>query len=129
MCVVAKLQRYSALWELINRVIDSVDPEYALIYTGVAVTKGFRDSPHIDTENIGPFYGLALGDFQGGGAVAVESSPFEVTHLDTFQRLGKVDGRYPHWVTKYTGERYSIIYYQTVGSVTPMNNAVPGIME
>jgi hypothetical protein len=117
--------RYAELWELINKAIEGVDPEYAAKYTGVAVTKGFRDSPHIDTENIGPFYGLALGDFSGGGAVAVESSPWEVTHVDTFQRLGQVDGRYPHWVTGYTGERFSIIYYQTVGSVTPMGPAVP----
>lgn len=25
-------------------------------------------------------------------------------------RLAKVDGRFPHWVTPYTGERYSLIY-------------------
>ena len=38
--------------------------------------------------------------------------------------MGKVDGRYPHWVTPYTGERYSVIYYRTVGEVDPMGPAV-----
>ena len=120
----AKLEKYSELWELINIAIASVDTDFAAKFTGVAITNGFRDSPHIDTENIGPFYGISFGDFQGGGQIAVESGPCEITKLNTFQRFGKVDGRYPHWVTKYSGERYSVIYYQTVGETTPMGPAV-----
>ena len=49
----AKLEKYSTLWELIQRTIRSVDSEFADSFTGVAVTMGFTDSPHIDTENIG----------------------------------------------------------------------------
>lgn len=48
-----KLQKYAVLWELILHVLRSVDPHYADMFTGVAVTMGFTDSPHIDTENIG----------------------------------------------------------------------------
>ncbi|CAN0147705.1 unnamed protein product, partial [Ectocarpus fasciculatus] len=120
----SKLEKYKLLWDLILRVLRSVDPGYADVFTGVAVTMGFTDSPHIDTENIGPFYGISLGEFTGGGRVAVESSPLEVTHVDTFERLGRVDGRYPHWVTPYSGERYSIIYYRTVGETDPMGSAI-----
>lgn len=72
----------------------------------------------------GPFYGISLGNFSGGGHVAVESHPLEITYVNTFERLGRVDGRYPHWVTPYTGERYSIIYYRTVGAADPMGPAV-----
>ena len=120
----AKLEKYADIWALLNETLASVDKDFAEAYTGVAITYGFTDSPHIDTENIGPFYGISLGDFEGGGRIAVESGQQEVTHLDTFQRLGRVDGRFPHWVTKYTGERYSLIYYRTVGDVTPMTTAV-----
>ena len=49
----AKLEKYKVLWDLILRVLRSVDPVYADVFTGVAVTMGFTDSPHIDTENIG----------------------------------------------------------------------------
>jgi hypothetical protein len=35
-----------------------------------------------------------------------------------------VDGRYPHWVTPYSGERYSIIYYRTCGETDPMGPAI-----
>lgn len=120
----AKLEKYAEVWNLLNQTLASVDPEYAESYTGVALTYGFKDSPHIDTENIGPFYAISLGNFEGGGCIAVESGPKEVTHVTTFNRLAKVDGRFPHWVTKYSGERYSIIFYRTVGAVTPITKAV-----
>ena len=47
----------------------------------MAVTGNFRGSPHIDTENVAPFYALALGEFTGGGRIAVESGVREVTPL------------------------------------------------
>ena len=50
------------------------------------------------------------GEFHGGGSIAVECSPFQVAHVDTKGRFGKVDGRWPHWVTEYEGTRYSLIY-------------------
>ena len=149
----------------------------------------FEGSPHIDTENVAPFYGLSLGDFTGG-AICVESGlarsnapswrwqtgpptargaltltrgsllrsraeprplgprsaapeplrganhsaqlaafdhaggPLEVTSVDTRGRLGKIDGRYPHWVAPHVGERYSVIYYVSNGPVVPQGPAV-----
>ena len=50
------------------------------------------------------------GEYHGGGSIAVECSPFQVAHVDTKGRFGKVDGRWPHWVTEYEGTRYSLIY-------------------
>lgn len=58
------------------------------------------------------------------GSCVFHIGPCDVTHMNTFERFGKVDGRFPHWVTPYTGERYSIIYYQTVGEVVPQTTAV-----
>ena len=52
----------------------------------------------------------ASGEFNGGGAIAVECSPLLVAEIDTKGRFGKVDGRFPHWVTPYEGERFSLIY-------------------
>jgi hypothetical protein len=51
-----------------------------------------------------------------------------VAVVDTREKLGKVDGRFPHWVGPYdTGaERYSLIYYQTMGEPTPITTAVFG---
>ncbi|KNC76913.1 hypothetical protein SARC_10610 [Sphaeroforma arctica JP610] len=120
-----KLAGYMRLWELAREVAVEADPEFATRYTAVAFTKNFQGSPHIDTQNIATFRGLALGDFSdGGGALAVECSANEVAYVDTRHRLGKVDGRYPHWVAPYTGTRYSVIYYQTRGEIEPRTTAV-----
>jgi hypothetical protein len=56
----------------------------------------------------------------------VECSPSLVAEVDTRGRLGKVDGRFPHWVTPYhTGTRYSLIYYVTCGgAVEPQTTAI-----
>ena len=59
----AKLAKYADMWEMARRALVEVDPAFAAVYTAVAFTKNFVGSPHIDTQNTGPFYGLALGDF------------------------------------------------------------------
>jgi hypothetical protein len=59
-----------------------------------------------------------------GGKICVECCTREVAEVETRGRLAKIDGRFVHWVTPYDGERYSIIYYQTEGHVTPMKSAV-----
>ena len=46
--------------------------------------------------------------------------------VNTKNRLGKVDGRYPHWVAPYDQqkERYSLIYYQTTGEMESVGPAI-----
>ena len=60
---VAKLQAHAKLWELAVKALKRVDPDFADSFTALAVTSQFEGSPHIDKRNVGPFYGLALGDF------------------------------------------------------------------
>jgi hypothetical protein len=112
-----KLSQNQQLWDLAEEAIREVDPEYAANFSALAVTYGFKGSPHIDKQNTGPFYGLAIGSFlDGQGGICVESSPLVVAHVNTKNRLGKVDGRFPHWVSTYddqSKERYSLIYYST----------------
>ena len=110
-----KLKRNQALWELATTAINEVDPEFGANFSALAITYGFTGSPHIDKQNTSAFYGLALGDFpEGQGGVCVEVDAFQVAHVNTKSRLGKIDGRFPHWVAPYdSGERYSLIYYST----------------
>jgi hypothetical protein len=61
-----KFEQHARLWTLAAAALRTVDADFADAFTGLAVTKGFRGSPHIDTTNTGPFYGLALGNFQDG---------------------------------------------------------------
>jgi hypothetical protein len=48
----------------------------------------------------------------------------EVAEVDTYWRMAKVDGRFPHWVTPYQGVRMSVIWYRTEGVPTPRTKAV-----
>ena len=125
-----KYQRFAKLWQLAAQAMATVDPEFATQFTGLAVTQGFSGSPHIDTTNVSPFYGLAFGDFvEGTGGIRVELDPMTVCEVNTKGRLGKVDGRYPHWVADYDDvscERFSLIFYRTEGEVTPKGPAVFG---
>jgi hypothetical protein len=107
-----KLQQNEQLWKYAKMAIEQVDPEFACNFSALAVTFDFTGSPHIDKQNTGPFYGLALGDFHGG-EICVEVDAFCVARINTKNRLGKVDGQFPHWVAPYDGERYSLIYYST----------------
>jgi hypothetical protein len=111
-----KLNSYRGLWDLAKEALMEVDPVFANSFSALAITYGFTGSPHIDKQNTAPFYGMSLGSFpEGQGGVCVEVDALTVCHVKTKNRLGKVDGRYPHWVAPYdeTTERYSLIYYST----------------
>jgi hypothetical protein len=56
----AKLERYRGIFDLAVETMREVDPVFCERFTALAVTKNFVGSPHIDTLNIGAFYGLAL---------------------------------------------------------------------
>jgi hypothetical protein len=113
-----KMEHNQILWNLAMKAIEETDPEFSQRCSEIAVTYGFIGSPHIDRQNSSPFFGLSLGNFtEGTGCVTVEMSARVVCEVNTKNRLGKVDGRYPHWVSNYdigNEERYSLIYYDTL---------------
>ena len=115
-----KMEGNRKLWDLALQAMKEIDPEFAARCSEIAVTYRFIGSPHIDRQNSSHFYGLSLGNFaEGTGCVAVEMSPRVVAEVNTKNRLGKVDGRYPHWVSNYNiedEERFSLIYYDTLSS-------------
>jgi hypothetical protein len=115
-----KMEGNRKLWDKALQAMKETDPEFAARCSEIAVTYGFIGSPHIDRQNSSHFYGLSLGNFtEGTGCVAVEVSPRVVAEVNTKNRLGKVDGRYPHWVSDYNvdeEERFSLIYYDTLSS-------------
>lgn len=109
-----KVVRHQKVFDMATAIMEQVDPLYAPTWTAIACTKHFTGSPHIDHDNVGPFYGLSLGDFTGG-SICVECDAMGVMEVDTRYRPCKVDGRNPHWVAPYVGDRYSVIYYATWG--------------
>ena len=154
-----KRERYRPLWVAGINVLNAIDPVFALHNcTEIAITHGFSGSPHRDKQNCGPFYGLSLGNYDdsdGKGGIVVEASARVVIRVNTKCRLGRVDGRYVHWVAPWgtkDGEafkqqsqqqqstskpihggpeqqRYSLIYYETGHQFVPPGPAVFSIPE
>ena len=108
--VLHRNSKFPKLEELCGELMSWADPQFS--YSAVAVTKNFVASPHVDEQDKSFQYAVALGDFQGGElCVQEETSSFAV--VNTRNRIAKIDGRYLHWVRSYSGERYSLIFYNT----------------
>ena len=119
-----KLERHREIWQLAHQAVEQVDFAFARRYTALAVTHNFIGSPHIDTTNIGPFMSMGLGSYEAGtGQLCVESGVREVSMVDTKGRFAKVDGRFPHWVAPFEGDRFSLVYYVTEGDVEPRSGS------
>lgn len=129
-----KLKKYQTIWNLAKNMLHGFDENFAQQYTALAVTHNFIGSPHIDRQNVCPFYGISLGNFDDGtGGIMVECSARIVCKVNTKNRLSKIDGRFPHWVANYSAssatsnnniDRYSLIYYQTLGEYQPIGSPI-----
>lgn len=90
-------------------------------YSGVAVTKNFVASPHIDERDCTTQFAVSLGDFDGGelcveadSQVGAHSTDQCVAVVNTRGRVARVDGRRVHWVRTFAGgDRFSLIFYDT----------------
>ena len=104
---------YQDLRQACRNLMDWADPSY--YYSGIAVTHNFVASPHIDFKDRNYQYAVALGDFEQGGQLCVESEQGKsVEIIDTKHRIAKLDGRNVHWVRTWKrGDRYSLIFYDT----------------
>jgi len=107
--------------------MDWADANY--FYSGIAVTKNFVASPHIDDRDQSFQYAVSLGNFTEGGELCVEGTQLPerragktskedsiefVNVVETKNRIARVDGRNVHWVRTWQGgDRYSLIFYDT----------------
>jgi len=114
------------VWELAEALLRSASAKAEdFQFSAIAVSRNFRGSPHVDKNDKSVQYALSLGDFAaGGGELCVEESAFVVRAFETRGRLVCIDGRFPHWVSGYVGERYSIIFYRSIGDEDPPVQAV-----
>jgi hypothetical protein len=110
---------YGELRDTCSELMQWADPKY--YYSGIAVTKNFVASPHIDDRDQSFQYAVALGGFTSGGELCVEGCSEGGMGLDdwvnvveTHNRIARVDGRNVHWVRTWDGgDRYSLVFYNT----------------
>jgi hypothetical protein len=80
-------------------------------YTTVTLNKNFKCLPHYDSKNIGDSYIIGLGDYTGG-----ELNINGVKH-DIKNKWLKFNGsKNKHWVERFTGDRYTLVYYKNISN-------------
>lgn len=96
-------KKFKRLYDTLNQFMAKRKPAFK--YTTIQVNKNVYCKPHVDKNNVGPSYVIALGDFTGGELV-VEGKQFNIKN-----KLKKFDGRRAHWITPFKGTRYSLVFF------------------
>ena len=102
-----------------ERLPDTDLEEFA--YTSININKNYAGKLHRDTNNVGPSFIKAFGDFAGGElnyypsddkCTPVEDlDPEEKVTIDIKDNLLLFDGTRGHSVNCFTGERYSLVFF------------------
>lgn len=96
-------KKFPELHLLLQELIQFYQPGYE--YTTIQVNKNVECLPHVDKNNVGMSYVIALGDFTGGELV-IENKPYNIKN-----RFKLIDGRLGHWTNPFAGDRYCLVYF------------------
>ena len=110
-------EKHKQLFKLAKKLIKTYKPDFK--YTTIQINKNLPCKPHVDKNNVGPSYIIALGDFTGG-ELCLEGKEFNIKN-----RFKKFDGTKGHWTKPFKGERYSLIYF--THTFKPPNPKLRGI--
>ena len=90
--------------------IAAIAPEWWDDATRICLNRNVQCERHRDG-NKGYSYVLFLGDFEGGELIFEDG-----TELKQKYTWHKINGQIPHWNNPHTGNKYSIIIYQSAGN-------------
>lgn len=96
-------EKFPELYHAIQEMMECYHPHFK--YTTIQVNKNVLSKPHVDKNNVGESYIVALGDYTGGELV-IEGKEHNIKH-----RFKKFDGTKGHWVTPFKGTRYSLVFF------------------
>jgi hypothetical protein len=96
-------EKFPELYRGIRDMMNEYHPDFK--YTTIQVNKNVVSKPHVDKNNVGESYIIALGDYTGGELV-IEGREYNIKN-----RFKKFDGRKGHWVNPFGGTRYSLVFF------------------
>lgn len=99
-------EQHPELWDAILRLGADIDPEHK--FSSVTINHNVLCPPHRDKKNLGNTMIVGLGDYTGGELV-IEGEAIDIRYkphyFNGFLR--------EHWNNKWTGDRYSLMFYNT----------------
>ena len=96
-------KKFPLLFKTLKNLMKEYDPDFK--FSTIQVNKNILSPPHVDKNNVGPSYVIALGDFDGGKLV-IEGKEYNIKN-----RFKKFNGTLGHWVTPFKGTRYSLVFF------------------
>lgn len=95
--------KFKELYNFLLTFMEKYKPNFN--YTTIQLNKNIISPPHIDKNNVGPSYIIALGNYTGGNLV------IEGKEVNIKDKLYKFNGTKGHWVTPFSGTRYSLVFF------------------
>lgn len=99
-------KKFPELFRTLKKLMKEYDPDFK--FTTIQVNKNIVSPPHVDKNNVGPSYIIALGDYdsKNGGKLVIEGKEYNIKN-----RFKKFNGTLGHWVTPFKGTRYSLVFF------------------
>ena len=90
----------------------------------VQINKNLQCSEHKDGLNVGISIMVGLGDYRGG-LLGIRDENGKVKNNETWHKLIKFNGsKFSHYTTPFTGERYTLVFFNPEWSVKKKKNLV-----
>ena len=119
-------RKYPEFCKAINTWVRNAMPEQwkSFTYTSISLNSSYAAKTHVDEGYAGPSFVRTIGKFDGGNLqIWTNSSKDDIptltskqAHVFDIQNPLLFDGRLPHGVQDFTGERFSVVCYTASGA-------------
>ena len=104
--------KYARVYELAKAVIKKAKPDFK--FNSIQFNKNGRTAKHVDGNNVGVSAMLGLGDYTGGDIFIYNEDGNNPKKVKTKNRWVTFNGsKLPHETEKFSGTRYTLVYYNT----------------
>lgn len=106
--------KYKPIFESASKLMKSADPNFK--FTSIQFNKNNRTAKHKDGFNVGESYIIGLGDYKDGDLVVYDKEGKNPKNFDIKNKWKKFNGSIlPHETAPFSGDRYSMVYYNLTG--------------
>ena len=109
------LDEHPEMIKIFKEFADIYFPDFE--YTQVTINKNFPAPAHTDSSNTGVSYLCCFGDYEGGLTAVDYGGRDKARVVKENGRIAPVsfDGsKFCHWVEPWTGNRYSLVFYNNI---------------